>query len=95
MGGSLKNQAGSKPKPMASVPSSSVPILKVVKRNFMPSVTFSGLGSVFTTLPRTLVPPQSMIPATKGTGTPGAAKATMVNDFKIPSVEIATFLKSF
>jgi hypothetical protein len=36
-----------------------------------------------------------MIPATKGTGTPGAAKATMVNDFKIPSVEIATFLKSF
>jgi hypothetical protein len=43
---------------------------------------------------RTLVPPQLMIAATKGTGTPGAAKVTMVNERTTPSVAMSTFLKS-
>ena len=44
--------------------------------------------------PRTLVPPQSTIAATKGTGTPGEAKVTIVNDLTMPSVGTLTFLKS-
>ncbi len=60
----------------------------------MPSFTCSGSGSVLMTLPRTLVPSQSTMPATKGTGTPGAANATMVNDRRVPSLEISTCLKS-
>ncbi len=77
---------GSKPKPMASVPAASVPIGKVVRRTFMPRCTCSGSGSTLTTLPRTLVPSQSTTAATKGTGTPGAAKATMVKARTSPSV---------
>jgi hypothetical protein len=44
-----------------------------VSRTFMPNVTLSGVGSVLTTLARTEVPSQSMIPDTNGTGIPGAA----------------------
>jgi hypothetical protein len=35
-----------------------------------------------------------MMAATKGTGTPGAANVTIVNERTIPSLTIATFLKS-
>ena len=57
----------------------------------MPSDTTSGVGSQLMTLPRTEVPPQSTTAATKGTGTPGAAKVTMVNDRTMPSVARSTF----
>src|SRR3546814_18983878 len=59
----------------------------------MPSVTWSGSGSVLMTLPRTLVPSQSTTPATKGTGTPGAAKATIVKARSSPSVGTLAFSK--
>jgi len=41
-------------------------------------------------LARTLVPPQSTMADTKGTGMPGAAKATMVNERTVPSVAMDT-----
>jgi len=43
---------------------------------------------------RTLVPPQSMIAATNGTGTPGEANVTMVNERTSPSVAMSTGRKS-
>ena len=43
-----------------------------------------------TTLPRTVVPPQSTMPATKGTSIPGAAKDTIVNACRSPSVATST-----
>src|SRR6202023_2216126 len=76
---------GSNPKPMASVPSSSLPTAKTASLTFIPSVTCSGSGGVLITLPRTLVPSQSTTPATNGTGTPGAAKATIVKVLSSPS----------
>ena len=62
----------------ASVPAASVPTGTVVRRTFMPSVTCSGSGSMLVRLPRTLVPSQSTIAETNGTGMPGAASDTMV-----------------
>src|SRR5262249_3128630 len=85
---------GSKPKPTASVPSSSVPTPYVASLTFMPNVTWSGSGSVLMMLPRTLVPSQSMTPATNGTGTPGAANATIVYARSSPSVGTSTARKS-
>jgi hypothetical protein len=43
---------------------------------------------------RTLVPPQSMTAATKGTSTPGAAKVMIENDRTTPSVGMSTDVKS-
>jgi hypothetical protein len=40
-------------------------------------------------LPRTLVPPQSTIADTNGTGTPGAANVTIVNARTSPSVAMS------
>jgi hypothetical protein len=45
-------------------------------------------------LPLTLVPSQSTTPATNGTGTPGAANATIVNARSSPVVGTATGLNS-
>ena len=45
-----------------------------------------GVGSTLMRLARTLVPPQSTMADTNGTGTPGAAKVTIVNDRTSPSV---------
>src|SRR5437660_1024880 len=57
----------------------------------MPSDTCPGSGSTLMRLPRTLVPSQSTRAATKGTGMPGAAKATMVKALTSPEVAIGTF----
>ena len=65
----------------------------VASRTFMPSWTWSGSGSVLMTLPRTLVPSQSTTPATKGTGTPGAANDTMVKLRSSPSVATVDLLE--
>src|SRR5205807_9776863 len=70
---SPRQPIGSNPKPIASVPSPSVPSDHVARRTFMPSDTRSGSGGTFTRLARTLVPSQSTTPATNGTGMPGAA----------------------
>ena len=56
----------------------------------MPSVTCSGSGSTLIRLPRTLVPSQSTTAATNGTGTPGAANVTIVNERTSPWVPIGT-----
>ena len=56
----------------------------------MPVLTCSGSGGQLMMLPRTLVPSQSITAATNGTGTPGAANATMVKVRTTPEVEIAT-----
>ena len=53
---------GSKPKPMASVPLSSVPSEYVASLTFIPVWTCSGSGSTLMMLPRTLVPSQSTTP---------------------------------
>jgi hypothetical protein len=46
------------------------------------------------TFARTLVPSQLMTAATNGTGTPGAAKVTIVKERTVPVVLIFVFLKS-
>ena len=92
--GSVLAATGSKPNPTASVPSSSVPMTSVARRTFMPRVTCSGSGSTLIRLARTLVPSQSTTAATKGTGTPGAAKATMVKARTSPAVAMSTVLNS-
>ena len=51
----------------------------------MPRVTASGVGSQFTTLERTQVPSSVLTMAeTNGTGIPGAARWTMLNDLRSP-----------
>ena len=65
---------------------------RVASRTRMPRVTCSGSGSTLIRLARTLVPSQSTRAATKGTGTPGAAKLTMVKARTSPSVATSTVL---
>src|SRR5687767_984372 len=62
----------------------------VVRRTFIPSVMFSGVGSTLTMLPRTLVPSQSITADANGTGTPGAANVTIVNARTVPDVATST-----
>src|SRR4029453_5862343 len=66
----------------------------VVNLTFIPSFTCSGLGSTFTTLPRTLVPSQSTTDAPNGTGIPGAANDTIVNARTSPSEATRTLANS-
>ena len=83
--------AGSNPKPIASVPSLSVPTGTVVSRTFIPSVTCSGSGGVFDEVGAHAACRRSRRPpATNGTGMPGAASETIVNARTSPSVATST-----
>src|SRR5262249_19600726 len=77
----------SKPKAIASVPSSSVPATNVVMCTGIPSWILFGSGSMLTRLVFTEPPPsRSTVADTYGVGTPGAARCTIVKLRTTPSV---------